>query len=97
MDLDSLKSEDVRTAGAWAYEKLQMSHILKECGLNEADIDQAKVLLLGKRIHPGSERETFQWFQHRFYDLTNTYFEGNPCAPEAQQGASKEKRTDRPL
>ncbi|MGQ9670300.1 MAG: IS1634 family transposase, partial [Desulfosoma sp.] len=32
-----------------------------------------------------------------FYDLTNTYFEGNPRAPEAQQGASKEKRTDRPL
>ncbi|MGQ9669150.1 MAG: hypothetical protein ACUVWY_03165 [Desulfosoma sp.] len=31
------------------------------------------------------------------YDLTNTYFEGNPRAPEAQQGASKEKRTDRPL
>jgi len=31
------------------------------------------------------------------YDLTNTYFEGNPRAQEAQRGASKEKRTDRPL
>ena len=31
------------------------------------------------------------------YDLTNTYFEGNPSAQEAQRGASKEKRSDRPL
>ena len=31
------------------------------------------------------------------YDLTNTYFEGNPCAQEAQRGAPKEKRSDRPL
>ena len=30
-------------------------------------------------------------------DLINTSFEGNPRAPEAQRGASKEKRTDRPL
>ena len=154
VDLDSLKSEDVRTVGAetvgaWAYEKLHMSQILKNCGFNEADIDRAKVLILGKLIHPASERETFQWFQQRsaleevmgiepkhvslsslyrtcdrliaekeaieqalvqrerdlfglgekiiLYDLTNTSFEGNPCAPEDQRGVSKEKRTDRPL
>jgi len=146
VDLDSLKSEDVRTVGAeivaaWAYEKLSMSTILKNCGFNEADINRAKVLIVGKLIHPASERETFQWFQQRsaleevmgiapkhvslsslyrtadrlvaekeaiepalvererelfglgekiiLYDLTNTYFEGNPCAQEAQRGASK--------
>jgi len=154
VDLDSLKSEDVRTVGAetvgaWAYEKLQMTRILKNCGFNEADIDRAKVLIVGKLIHPASERETYQWFQQRsaleevmgieakhvslsslyrtcdrlvaqkeaiehslvererelfglgekiiLYDLTNTYFEGNPSAQEARRGASKEKRSDRPL
>ena len=68
MDLNSLKSEDVwsvgaEIVGAWAYEKLQMSEILENCGPDEADMDRAKVLILGKRIHPASERETFHWFQ----------------------------------
>jgi len=154
VDLDSLKSEDVRTVGAeivaaWAYEKLHMSPILKNCGFNDAEINRAKVLIVGKLLHPASERETFQWFQQRsaleevmgiepkhvslsslyrtadrlvaekeaieqslvererelfglgekiiLYDLTNTSFEGNPCAQEAQRGVSKEKRSDRPL
>ena len=70
VDLDSLKSEDVRTVGAetvgaWAYEKLQMTRILKNCGFNEADIERAKVLIVGKLIRPASERETYQWFQQR--------------------------------
>jgi len=154
VDIESLKSEDVRTVGtevvgAWAYEKLQMTDILKNCGFSEADIDRAKVLIVGKLIHPASERETYQWFKQRsaldevmnikaknislsslyrtsdklvdnkeaieqtlvererklfglgekilLYDLTNTYFEGHPCAQEAKHGVSKEKRNDRPL
>jgi hypothetical protein len=32
-----------------------------------------------------------------FYDLTNTYFEGNPGINKAKRGHSKEKRTDCPL
>ncbi|OPX39931.1 MAG: hypothetical protein B1H11_01595 [Desulfobacteraceae bacterium 4484_190.1] len=154
VDPESLKSEDVRTVGAetvgaWAYEKLQMTRILRNSGFNEADIERAKVLIVGKLIHPASERETFQWFQQRsaldevmgieakhvslsslyrtcdrlvaqkeaveqslvekerdlfglgekiiLYDLTNTCFEGNPSAQETQRGASREKRSDRPL
>jgi transposase len=154
VDLNSLKSEDVRTVGAevvgaWAYERLGMTKILRGCGFNETDIARTKVLILGKLINPGSEREIHQWFHQRsalqevmgikakhvslsslyrtcdrlvsqkeaieeslvererslfglgekliLYDLTNTYFEGNPRTEEAQRGASKEKRTDRPL
>jgi uncharacterized protein YutD len=62
VDIESLRSEDVRTVGteivgAWAYDKLKMTGILKDCSLSEADIDRAKVLIGGKLIHPASERE----------------------------------------
>ncbi|SMC23901.1 hypothetical protein SAMN02746041_01848 [Desulfacinum hydrothermale DSM 13146] len=154
VDIDSVQTSDVRTVGAeavgaWAYDQLQMTKILKECAFTQADIDRAKVLILGKLIHPASERETHAWFHQRsaldevmdinakhvsltslyrtcdrllsrkedieaslvnrerslfglgekliLYDLTNTYFEGNPNAQEAQRGVSKEKRPDRPL
>ncbi len=154
VDLDSLKSEDVRSVGAevvgaWAYEKLEMTRILGSCGLDKTDVARAQVLILGKLLYPASERETYEWFRQRsaldevmgirekdvslpslyrtldrlvvskeaieealvqqerklfglgerliLYDLTNTYFEGNPSAEEAQRGTSKEKRTDRPL
>ncbi|MGQ9669703.1 MAG: hypothetical protein ACUVWY_06000 [Desulfosoma sp.] len=91
------------TVGAWAYEKLHISQILKNCGFYEPDIDQTKVLILGKRIHPASERETFQWFQHRsaleevmdiepkHVSLSSLYRTYDPLVAE------KEKRTDRPL
>jgi len=70
VDLDSLKSEDVRTVGAeavgaWAYEQLEMTKILRACGFNETDIARSKVLILGRLIHPASERETHQWFHQR--------------------------------
>jgi hypothetical protein len=36
-----------------------------------------------------------QLFYH--YDITNTYFEGNPDSPLIKRGHSKDKRSDRPL
>jgi hypothetical protein len=154
VNLDSISVQDVRpvgaeAVGAWAFDTLEMEKILRDAGLGEKDIARAKVLILGKLIHPGSEREIHRWFQSRsaleeimgikarevsltslyrtcdriferkdfiekalaekertlfglgekliLFDLTNTYFEGNPAAPEAKHGVSKEKRNDRPL
>lgn len=154
VDLDTVAVQDVRTVGAeavgaWAFETLGLDKMLQEAGFGEKDVARAKVLILGKLIQPGSEREIHGWFHSRsalgemmgiaaeevsltslyrtsdrlmeqkafiegalvqreralfglgekliLFDLTNTYFEGNPVAVEAQRGASKEKRTDRPL
>ncbi|GAB6160975.1 hypothetical protein JCM12298_01340 [Desulfothermus naphthae] len=73
VDVASVKNEDVRcvgaeVVGAWAYDKLMITKILKEIGFNRKDIDRAKVLIVGSLINCGSEREIHKWF-HRLSGL----------------------------
>ncbi|MEJ5301759.1 MAG: hypothetical protein WHS38_12300 [Thermodesulforhabdaceae bacterium] len=70
VNLDRVAVQDVRTVGAeavgmWAFDTLEMGKIFRDAGLGEKDIVPAKVLILGKLIHPGSEREIHRWFEFR--------------------------------
>ncbi|WP_347273273.1 hypothetical protein [Candidatus Kuenenia sp.] len=70
------------------------------------------VLIVGRMVHPGSERDTVQWLSETsgareifslketviLYDLTNTYFEGSKRGSKvARRYKSKESRNDCPL
>ena len=70
VDINSVRSEDVRTVGAevvgdWAYRELGITGILRDAGFNRREIDRAKVLILGRLLAPGSEKGIYEWFQMR--------------------------------
>ena len=70
VDINSVKHDDVKEIGCeivghWAYNQLEFSKILRRFGFTKAEIDRAKVLILGKLINPGSEREIYNWFTER--------------------------------
>ncbi|HPU30882.1 MAG TPA: IS1634 family transposase, partial [Syntrophorhabdaceae bacterium] len=76
-----IKSRDVSLSGLY---RTCDKLVLKKDSIEESLVERERELFgLGERII--------------LYDLTNTYFEGNPSAQEAQRGLSKEKRNDRPL
>lgn len=69
VDLNSLHTSVFRTiggeiAGKWAFDKLGFSELLGDMGMNRKEIDQAALLIIGRLLHPASERETALWGQH---------------------------------
>jgi len=66
VDLNSLSQGEFRSIGgeAVAYEafrRLGFPKILAGLGLNKEQIDQAALLIIGRLLHPASERETVLW------------------------------------
>lgn len=69
VDLSTLTQEEVRTVGAeaighWAFSKLGFPAILSRLGFSESQAAVAAVLIIGRLVHPGSERGTFRWCRH---------------------------------
>lgn len=66
VDLATLSTGECRTVGgeavAWqAWQDLGLSNILKQIGFTDLQIQQAALLVIGRLLHPGSERETAAW------------------------------------
>jgi transposase len=66
VDLASLAQEEVRTVGGeaighWAFTKVGFTKMFSELGLTQRQTDVAALLIIGRLLHPGSERETFLW------------------------------------
>jgi len=70
VDLGSVTQEEARTIGAealghWAFNKLGFPGTLKDLGFSPTQITVASLLIIGRLIHPASERETFLWATER--------------------------------
>lgn len=70
IDLNSVSTTESRSLGAELvsnvmWEKLGFEDILANVGMNEKQQSLSKAMILGKLLHPSSERETIQWFQER--------------------------------
>jgi transposase len=66
VDLNSFTPGQSRTIGGEslgydAFQKLDLPRILGKSGLSPAQIQQAALLIIGRLLHPGSERETGLW------------------------------------
>jgi transposase len=82
VDLNSITQEEVRTVGGeiigwWAFKTLGVHGILEELGLNERQVELAALLVVGRLLHPGSERETALWGKQvsGFDEVLGTSFE----------------------
>jgi len=69
VDVRSLQNHRVRRIGAERlglefFKKLQLHNCLKECGLSKRQIEIAMLLIIGRLVHPGSERHLHGWAQH---------------------------------
>ncbi len=66
VDLGSLTRKEVRTVGGealghWAFNKLGFAGMFEDLGFSQTQIDVAALLIIGRLIHPASERQTFLW------------------------------------
>ena len=66
VDLNSLSHSEVRTLGAesvaWdTFKRLGFPGILADLGFNQEQSDKAALLVIGRLVHPASERETAHW------------------------------------
>lgn len=66
IDMNSQNSSVFRSIGGeiignWAFEKLGFPGLLTNLGLNKKQLDQAVLLIIGRLLHPDSERETALW------------------------------------
>lgn len=66
VDLNSLSQGEFRTVGGEAvaheaFKRLGLPQTLAQLGLNEEQIHQAALLIIGRLLHPSSERETALW------------------------------------
>ena len=66
VDINSVSTLDSRTEGAEHVvtsflKEYKIDRILRELKFNDAQIDYAKMLITGRLVHPGSERETARW------------------------------------
>ena len=69
VDIHSLQNHRVRRIGGEYlgtpfFKKLHLHKCLKECGLTKRQIEIAKLLIIGRLVHPGSERHLHRWAQH---------------------------------
>jgi len=69
VNMDSLENHHVRTIGAEYvgvsfFKELGVPACLKSCGLTKRQIEIAMLLVIGRLVHPGSERHLYQWAQH---------------------------------
>jgi len=70
IDLGSLTHEEVRTVGGeaignWAFNKLGFPKMLSDLGFSKTQSAIAAMLILGRLLHPASERETYLWARER--------------------------------
>lgn len=68
INLDSIEEEQSREIGGeWlckqAFDKLGLSTLFSDIGMNETQVSMAQMLLIAKLIHPSSELETERWLQ----------------------------------
>jgi len=66
IDMNTLNSGEFRSIGMeivgnWAFEKLSFPELLSGIGLNKRQVDLAALLVIGRLLHPASERETALW------------------------------------
>jgi hypothetical protein len=66
VDINSVSASDVKTIGAEhiiveALKAYQFDSILRDLSFSNNEIDYAKMLIAGRLVHPGSERETARW------------------------------------
>jgi transposase len=66
VDLNSFAPGQSRTIGGEslgydAFQRLDFPHMLAKSGLSPEQIQQAALLIIGRLLHPGSERETGVW------------------------------------
>jgi len=69
VDTKSLKNQRVRHIGGEYlgtvfFNKLQFGHCLKRCGFTKRQIEIAMLLIIGRLVHPGSERQLHEWAQN---------------------------------
>jgi hypothetical protein len=69
INMNSLNSGIFRSIGGeitgnWAFEKLGFPGLFSSLGLNKKQLDQAALLIIGRLLHPDSERETALWGQN---------------------------------
>lgn len=69
IDMNSIGTSDFRSiggeiAGKWAFEKLGFPALLSGLGMNKEQVAQAALLIIGRLLHPDSERETALWGRH---------------------------------
>ncbi len=69
VDLNSLQSRHSRTIGAEyvglsIFKALGLPEFLQELGFNSTQVNLATLSIVGKLVHPGSERQTRKWAQH---------------------------------
>ena len=66
VDLNSLSQSEVRTIGAesvaWsAFKRLGFPRILSDLGFSREQVHKTALLVVGRLVHPASERETAHW------------------------------------
>jgi transposase len=66
VDLDSLRTGEARTLGGEAvalkaFQDLGFPKILADLGLSPIQVQQAALLIIGRLLHPASERQTAVW------------------------------------
>lgn len=69
VDIQSLQNYQVRCIGGeylglTFFNKLHLRQCLKACGLSKRQIEIAMLLIIGRLVHPGSERQFHRWAQH---------------------------------
>jgi len=69
VEVQSLENQRVRHIGgeylgATFFNKLQLAECLKSCGFSKRQIEIAMLLIIGRLVHPGSERHLHDWAQH---------------------------------
>jgi len=69
VDIKSLENHRVRRIGgeylgATFFKELRLHDCLKACGLSKRQIEIAMLLVIGRLVHPGSERRLHRWAQH---------------------------------
>jgi len=82
IDVQSLKNFRIRQIGAEYlgldfFQKLQLPECLTACGFSKRQLEIAILLIIGRLVHPGSERHLFGWAQHisGLDDLLKTNFD----------------------
>lgn len=81
VNVTSLQNHRVRRIGgeylgAAFFKKLKLHECLNACGFSPRQIEIAMLLIIGRLVHPGSERHLFRWAQHLsgLDELINTDF-----------------------
>lgn len=69
VDLHSLQNHRIRNVGGeylgtTFFKKLQLKECLKDCGFTQRQIEIAMLLIIGRLVHPGSERHLHDWAQN---------------------------------